>query len=245
MNRTGIWKLVRPFHGFSVRYEKNKSVNILKDKSLPKERGLGPAPGTGPQQQYNLKKALQFIASTSLTNRGKSAIEADPKGEVSNNENKPTWLVQKTALQRKFQGAQWNPPKRLSRQEMESVRLLKSQFPKMTATDLATKFKISPEAIRRILKAKWTPNEDDANNIQLRWSRRGQRIKEMYRDKIISGQPQPDDEVVLPVLTLKYNPDGSIHDYYKKRPPLVNTAKPSKKRNRKNKNFHLLHKHKD
>lgn len=94
--------------------------------------------------------------------------------------SKPGWQKQELALRRKFKGERWNPSKRLSREEMESVRLLKSQFPVLNASNLAERYKVSPEAIRRVLKSKWQPTEQESVRLHERWKRRGDRIKEMF-----------------------------------------------------------------
>ncbi|GLB42332.1 putative neugrin [Lyophyllum shimeji] len=52
----------------------------------------------------------------------------------------------------------WAPPRKLSREAMEGVRQMHRLDPeKFTTPVLAEKFKISPEAVRRILKSKWEP----------------------------------------------------------------------------------------
>ncbi|KAF9485058.1 hypothetical protein BDN70DRAFT_706756 [Pholiota conissans] len=53
----------------------------------------------------------------------------------------------------------WSPPHKLSRQAMDALRDLHRADPAtFTAPILADRFKISPEAVRRILKSKWTPS---------------------------------------------------------------------------------------
>ncbi|KAF8919746.1 hypothetical protein CPB85DRAFT_1153068, partial [Mucidula mucida] len=55
----------------------------------------------------------------------------------------------------------WNPPRKLSREAMDGLRSLHQFEPdKFTTPFLADKFKISPEAVRRILKAKWEPTKE-------------------------------------------------------------------------------------
>ncbi|KAJ4474190.1 hypothetical protein C8R41DRAFT_740844, partial [Lentinula lateritia] len=50
----------------------------------------------------------------------------------------------------------WNPPRKLSREAMEGLRqLYHLDKTKFTTPVLAEKFKISPEAVRRILKSRW------------------------------------------------------------------------------------------
>ena len=53
----------------------------------------------------------------------------------------------------------WAPPRKLSREAMDAVRQLHRLDPKKFNTPMiADKFKISPEAVRRILKSKWEPS---------------------------------------------------------------------------------------
>lgn len=52
----------------------------------------------------------------------------------------------------------WSPPHKLSRQAMEGLRVLHTHDPEKFSTPmLAEKFRVSPEAIRRILRSKWEP----------------------------------------------------------------------------------------
>ena len=87
------------------------------------------------------------------------------------------WQVQKEALRRKFKEGSWSPFKRLSPDALDGIRAMHSQFPdKFTTPVLAEHFKVSPEVIRRILKSKWTPSEEEMEDRRLRWERRGQKI---------------------------------------------------------------------
>ena len=87
------------------------------------------------------------------------------------------WKTQKHALKKKFGDEKWAPRKRLSPDAMEGVRTLHAQDPEAHSTEmLAERFQVSPEAIRRILKGKWKPTEEEQTERQLRWVRRGERI---------------------------------------------------------------------
>ncbi|MCJ1346875.1 Required for respiratory growth protein 9 mitochondrial [Peltigera leucophlebia] len=87
------------------------------------------------------------------------------------------WQIQKQALAQKFGSSGWAPRKRLSPDALEGIRSLHSQFPeKYTTPVLASHFQVSPEAIRRILKGKWSPNEDEEAERRDRWSKRGESI---------------------------------------------------------------------
>lgn len=52
----------------------------------------------------------------------------------------------------------WSPPRKLSREAMDILRQLHRGDPDTFSTPvLADRFRISPEAVRRILKSKWEP----------------------------------------------------------------------------------------
>lgn len=87
------------------------------------------------------------------------------------------WQVQKQALAQKFGSSGWAPRKRLSPDALEGIRSLNSQFPEKFPTPvLANHFQVSPEAIRRILKSKWRPKEDEEVERRERWNKRGESI---------------------------------------------------------------------
>ena len=53
----------------------------------------------------------------------------------------------------------WAPPRKLSREAMETLRQLQRMDPQTFSTPmLADRFKISPEAVRRILRSRWQPS---------------------------------------------------------------------------------------
>ncbi|KAK0192809.1 hypothetical protein F5146DRAFT_873895, partial [Armillaria mellea] len=65
----------------------------------------------------------------------------------------------KTMKQRFPEG--WNPPRKISREAMDGLRELHQFDPgKFCTTVLADKFKISPDAVRRILKGRWEPSRE-------------------------------------------------------------------------------------
>lgn len=54
----------------------------------------------------------------------------------------------------------WDPPKKLSRDQMEQVRSLHKLDPeRFDVPALKEQFKISSEAVRRILRSRWVPAE--------------------------------------------------------------------------------------
>ncbi|KAL2424709.1 Required for respiratory growth protein 9, mitochondrial [Exophiala dermatitidis] len=96
---------------------------------------------------------------------------------ISKEKEKEPWQIQKQALKEKFGDAGWNPRKKLSPDTMEGIRALHEQDPERWSTPvLADHFKVSPEAIRRILKSKWRPSEKEMEKRRERWARRHDRI---------------------------------------------------------------------
>ncbi|KAI9885089.1 MAG: Required for respiratory growth protein 9 mitochondrial [Watsoniomyces obsoletus] len=109
---------------------------------------------------------------------GSRATADDAEGESSDQlKEREQWRIQKAALQRKFGNEKWDPRKRLSPDAIEGIRALHAQFPdKYTTPMLANQFEVSPEAIRRILKSKWRPTTEEAEERNARWDRRGEKI---------------------------------------------------------------------
>lgn len=63
----------------------------------------------------------------------------------------------------------WSPPKKLSREAMDGLRIMHAQNPDVFTTPiLAEKFRISPEAVRRILKSKWEPTRERRQKLAMR-----------------------------------------------------------------------------
>lgn len=123
-----------------------------------------------------------LINSTRPVNRKYASTTPEgPETTPSAAEKRPTkkqesWGVQKGALQKKFKEG-WAPIKRLSPDAIEGVRELHRQDPQKFSTPvLAEHFKVSPEAIRRILKSKWRPSEKEIESRKGRWEKRKVRI---------------------------------------------------------------------
>ncbi|OAX83680.1 hypothetical protein ACJ72_01945 [Emergomyces africanus] len=86
------------------------------------------------------------------------------------------WQIQKRALKKKFPEG-WNPRKRLHPDTLDTIRHLHQQDPAKYSTPvLAQEYKVSPEAIRRILKSKWQPSAEVAAERRERWEKRRKRI---------------------------------------------------------------------
>jgi hypothetical protein len=108
-----------------------------------------------------------------------SAIVDHHRSPVAEREH---WQIQKAALKEKFKEG-WNPRKKLSPDALAGIRAVHAQFPEQYTTSvLAEKFEVSPEAIRRILKSRWTPKEEEALDRQRRWFLRGQKVWSRYAE---------------------------------------------------------------
>lgn len=90
---------------------------------------------------------------------------------------KEGWQIQKEALRRKFSEG-WHPRKRLSPDTLDTIREQHAVDPVRFSTPaLADLYAVSPEAIRRILKNKWRPrNEEERRRREERWRRREARL---------------------------------------------------------------------
>ncbi|KAL1954391.1 hypothetical protein VTO42DRAFT_1206 [Malbranchea cinnamomea] len=120
------------------------------------------------RSQFTTSSSEQIFASSEK--RLEDKMKGDSKKKLE------PWRIQKEALKKKFKDG-WNPKKRLSPDAMEGVRYLHKMDPERFSTPvLAEHFKVSPEAIRRILKSKWRPSEEEAKKRQERWERREARV---------------------------------------------------------------------
>lgn len=75
------------------------------------------------------------------------------------------WRKHRVAMKEKFPDG-WSPPRKISRDAMDGLRQLRALDPETFTTEvLAERFKISPEAVRRILKSKWTPSSERKDKL--------------------------------------------------------------------------------
>ncbi|WPH05024.1 Hypothetical protein R9X50_00792200 [Acrodontium crateriforme] len=126
-------------------------------------------------------------SSTDSKNKTKSSMEKKSKDHnkrektMDNKSGKSMvvpkrepWQEQKNALLHKFGEDGWQPRKRLSPDTLEGIRALHASDPASYTTQiLSENFKISPEAIRRVLKSKWKPSDRELDDRKARWERRG------------------------------------------------------------------------
>jgi len=88
------------------------------------------------------------------------------------------WAQHRASIKSKFPDG-WAPPHKISRAAMDGLRALHAHDPDtFTTSALADKFRISPEAVRRILKGKWQPTQEQHARLLERERRhRQERVK--------------------------------------------------------------------
>ncbi|KAI5292839.1 Required for respiratory growth protein 9 mitochondrial, partial [Ascosphaera acerosa] len=97
-------------------------------------------------------------------------------GTAPPRKKQPDWRVHREASKRKFPEG-WHPHRKVSPDTMELMRAMHRANPAVYSTpQLAQEFRLSPEAVRRILKSKWRPTGEEAEERRARWEKRGARI---------------------------------------------------------------------
>ncbi|TAQ89139.1 hypothetical protein B7494_g2528 [Chlorociboria aeruginascens] len=124
-----------------------------------------------------------------ITPKPQQPTKSEPKETRTRTEASETvlrvrepWQVHKAVLKEKFPEG-WKPMKRLSPDALAGIRALHAQMPEQyTTATLAAHFQMDPEAIRRILKGKWTPTPEEEEDRQRRWFQRGQNVWTRYAE---------------------------------------------------------------
>lgn len=147
-------------------------------------------------RKWNLIDESDEDASTTTNKPDPTGIFTNDGPSVPANWRKikalPPWKRQMFALREKFHDkGGWNPSKKLSREAMDGIRSIKASNPELSSGDIASYFKVSPEAIRRILRSKWRPSPAEQANISVRWERRGERLKEQKQETVKPPQKKP------------------------------------------------------
>ncbi len=118
------------------------------------------------------QRDLQLKSASAMNSLREQLAEEDQREWTP--PKRETWQIDKEARVKKYPDG-WNPLRRLSPDAMAGIRALHNQMPDTYTTEvLANEFKVSPEAIRRILKSKWRPNSEEETDRQQRWFRRGE-----------------------------------------------------------------------
>ncbi|KAF2654099.1 hypothetical protein K491DRAFT_769109 [Lophiostoma macrostomum CBS 122681] len=138
--------------------------------------GRTPSAYLGPAQAARFSSATRRLQHSDASSQQVNAPPRSAKPTERRRE-KPDWLIQKEALKEKLGENHWNPRKKLSPDTMEGIRHLNETQPeRFTTPVLAQYFKVSPEAIRRILKSNWRPSDEEQEERLRRWDKRGETI---------------------------------------------------------------------
>jgi hypothetical protein len=122
------------------------------------------------------KKHAQTTRAKRLEEDRKKEEEKKREREGERRKAREAWAIQKEALERKFGDQGWQPRKRVSPDSLEGIRALHASDPRTYTTQMLSQhFAISPDAVRRILKSKWRPSEEEVSDRMGRWEKRGVR----------------------------------------------------------------------
>lgn len=119
-----------------------------------------------------------------MTSDAHSGFTVRPKKlpTKASQQNKPTapeFLIHRARMKENFPEG-WNPPRKISREAMEGIRHMHALNPELfTTASLAQRFKISPEAVRRILKSKWGPTREES----IRYAEKERKAREMAHSR--------------------------------------------------------------
>ncbi|KAF8581332.1 hypothetical protein K439DRAFT_1392804 [Ramaria rubella] len=102
------------------------------------------------------------------------------------------WAQHRVALRKAFPGG-WCPPRKISRDAMDSLRMLHRHSPETFTTPvLAQRFKVSPEAVRRILRSRWVPSKERKDELRTKYEakkveRKRQRVRKEWSEGVEKG----------------------------------------------------------
>ncbi|KAH7345031.1 hypothetical protein B0J17DRAFT_638064 [Rhizoctonia solani] len=118
---------------------------------------------TSRQKALNRRISSRKLVSSLETPVSKAAPEESqypPRAESRPAPTPAQYKLHKERMKKKFPEG-WAPPRTISREAMEILRALHAEDPVRYRTPvLASRFKISPEAVSRILKSKWKPSPE-------------------------------------------------------------------------------------
>lgn len=115
-------------------------------------------------------------------------LKSLPRGEHTRH-SKPTppdVKAHREAIRKAFPEG-WSPPRKLSREAMDILRQLHHTEPETFSTPvLAERFKISPEAVRRILKSRWEPSAEKRTALIVKERKRQEEMRQKVKAELHS-----------------------------------------------------------
>jgi len=180
-SRDGVLSMIENMDGPALPKMADKAAKAARAKERRQEakvKRLEEAQDKREEKYATKNRALKGVGRLFKSKDLKGAKDYDKKTKMSD-EDKPkreNWQIQKSANLAKFGDTTWQPRKRLSPDTLEGIRALHASDPAIYSTEtLSSQFAVSPENIRRILKSKWRPNNEEREEREKRWERRGVR----------------------------------------------------------------------
>lgn len=93
----------------------------------------------------------------------------------------PEWTKRDRAL--KVKHGNWNPTRKLDRQQIQELRNITRMLPHLKTVQLSEMFRVSPEAIRRILKSNWVPTDQDEDKLLARAEKKRKEKQQRWREQ--------------------------------------------------------------
>ncbi|KAJ1913020.1 Required for respiratory growth protein 9 mitochondrial [Tieghemiomyces parasiticus] len=159
-----------------------------------------------PSLQATTHKARRYAkpGDPKKTKSGKPTPGPGVPGEVEIEEAHEGWRTRRVELKKTLSDGQWKPTKRVARSTMDRIRFLAANTPDtFTIPRLSHEFKISFEAVRRILKSKFEPSpEAKAKQEEKRIAQRRIHVKEMRAIRAaqaIKKEPALPKPIVIPM----------------------------------------------
>lgn len=140
------------------------------------------------------------------------------QADLKRKQSAPEWVKRDESLRKRY--GQWNPTRKLSRQQITDIKNLKVQYPGMKTKQMADFFLISPESIRRILKSKWEPTDAEMEDLKRRTEKRKLFLKEKKAAALESSHTPS---------TIPGRAKNSIGSYPKKHGARKNSQKDNRK----------------
>ncbi|AWU74338.1 uncharacterized protein C5L36_0A09310 [Pichia kudriavzevii] len=167
------------------------------------------------KNDWNEYFSKETITGERNNDSSKLHIKPPPKG-WRKNKNLPQWLREKYALKEKAMKIDLSKVKRLSPSTANAIRMLHDQFPEELPTPkLAEFFKVSPVAIAKILKSRWTPTEKELEKLERRYQRRllRQVTEKMLHNKFEEFIAETESKLKMEIPPFFKQ---ELFDYYKK-----------------------------
>lgn len=169
---------------------------------LPKDSATNAAPLPS---NITLSKTSESTDPTT-SRKTKAARTSNADSSTSAAPTKEAWQIRKAAISANLASESWNPRNKLSPDTMAAIRTLHEKYPEQFTLPMLHKhFGVSFEAIRRILKSSWQPNEKEDVGRRRRWEKRG---KEIWQHLSDDGHKPPKKWRELGVGEAKEEEDG-------------------------------------